>query len=430
MTVPPKVAEVIRAVAPTLASALAGPLAPVAAVVVSAALDAWLPAGPGGKPREPIETSPADVVDAVQRNKDDPRFVLDLQKAQLDLQAYERRLPQTFAELERKDRQDARAFTRDAGLARTTFFAGMALVALAMLMLFGVVAGCIAALTGRLRVAPEDAQIAIAAFGLIGTVVGVFQGLSVQVVGFYFGSSAGSKEKTEQLGQALERVGGALAEKAGRPDPPVVAQPAPAPAPVVVHAAAPAAADGQWRQGPFGGQRWRLTPAGVVLEGQAEPLRTVGQPATVRRIWRDFGHLVAASCAANGVPLEIAVATIATESRGVPSAVLVEPDDRRSVGLMQTLVGTASEVMGREVSAAELADPALSIEAGVRYLARQRPKTDFQPPLVAAAYNAGGLYASDDNPWRLRSTGDHVARFCRFYGDCCAVAAEDGWGKA
>ncbi len=63
----------------------------------------------------------------------------------------------------------------------------------------------------------------------------------------------------------------------------------------------------------------------------------------------------------------------------------------------------------------------------------QRRVTDYQPPLVAAAYNAGGLHPSregDDNPWRLRSTGDHVSRFCRFFGDACAVAAEDGWGRA
>ena len=111
----------------------------------------------------------------------------------------------------------------------------------------------------------------------------------------------------------------------------------------------------------------------------------------------------------------------------------MEGDGRRSAGLMQTLVGTASEVMGREVTAQELMDPALSIEAGVRYIARQRRLTGFDPPLVAAAYNAGGLYPpreGDGNPWRLRSTGDHIDRLCRFYGDCCAVAAEEGWGHA
>ena len=45
---------------------------------------------------------------------------------------------------------------------------------------------------------------------------------------------------------------------------------------------------------------------------------------------------------------------------------------------------------------------------GVRYIAHQRRLTNYQLPLVAAAYNAGGL---------------HPPRF----GDACAVAAEDGW---
>ncbi len=52
------------------------------------------------------------------------------------------------------------------------------------------------------------------------------------------------------------------------------------------------------------------------------------------------------------------------------------------------------------------------------------------PPLAAAAYNAGGLHPpreGDANLWRLRSTGDHISRLCQFFGDACAVAAEEGW---
>ncbi len=162
-------------------------------------------------------------------------------------------------------------------------------------------------------------------------------------------------------------------------------------------------------------------------------MRTVEQSATLRRIWREHGHHIAASCARNGVPLELVVATIAVESRGDPNAVRTEPDGRQSGGLMQTLTGMASEMMRREVTAQELLDPALSIEAGTRYIAHQRRLTNYQPPLVAAAYNAGGLHPrreGDDNPWRLRSTGDHISRFCQFFGDACAVAAEEGWSHA
>lgn len=431
MKIPPVAADLFRAVAPVLGTALGGPLGGTVAAVAVKVLDQWVvPRGPGGP-------TPEDVVAAVEKNAGNPALALDLKRAELAVKDYELRMKRIDArfdllKLEQLDRADARALSRDSGMARTTFIAGMALVGTAMLMLFGVVAGCVAALTGRLSIAPENAQIAIAAFGLIGTVVGVFQGLSVQVVGFYFGSSASSKEKTEQLGGALSDLGAALADKAQAP--PVVVPPA-AP-PVIVHAppAAPQPSqDGTWHQGPHGGRRWRLTPGGVVPEGQTEPMRTVGQPVTVRRIWRDFGPLIEEACARDGVPLELAAATIATESRGVADAGRTEPDGRQSVGLMQLLVGTASDVAGREVTAASLLDPANNIGLGVRYIARQRPATGYQPPLVAAAYNAGGLYPpreQDANPWRLRSTGDHIDRFCQFYGDACAVAAEDGWGKA
>jgi soluble lytic murein transglycosylase-like protein len=127
------------------------------------------------------------------------------------------------------------------------------------------------------------------------------------------------------------------------------------------------------------------------------------------------------------VPAELIVATIATESRGNRDAVRTEPDGRQSVGLMQTLLGTASEVMGRAVTADELRDPETSITAGAKYIRSQRSRTEFEPPLVAAAYNAGSLRESDRNRWRLASTEEHVDRFCRFYNDAVRVAKEDKW---
>lgn len=170
----------------------------------------------------------------------------------------------------------------------------------------------------------------------------------------------------------------------------------------------------------------------LLVEGETVPGRTVGEPVTVRRIWREYGPVIEEVCGRHGVPLEIAVACIATESRGQPAAALKEPDGRVSVGLMQVLTGTASEVMGREITAAELSDPKIGIEAGVRYIAKQYPKTKFLPPFVAAAYNAGGLHRprdQDTNRWNLRSTGAHIDRFVLFYNDSVYVAKEDNWSR-
>lgn len=422
MKIPHEVADVFRAVAPTLGLALGGPLGGAVAKVASTALDRWVvPGGPG-------PATPEDVVAAVQKNAGNDEMTLDLKRAELAVKDYELRMKRIDAKfdllkLEVQDRGDAREFSRDTGLAGRIMTHGFAILYGGMFLLLLTIAGSLALISGAVRLPAEAAGIAAGVFSLIGVAIGYVNGYGSQIVSFYWGSSQGSKEKTEQLGGALHELGQALA--AAEPVAP------PAPPPIILNTPPPmnppAIQDGAWHQGRYGGQRWRLTAAGVVLEGETAPMRTVGQPATVRRIWKEFGHLIAASCARNGVPLELVVATIGAEGGLKPRALLIENDGRRSAGPMQTLIGTASEMMERPVTEEELYDPATSIEAGTRYIAHQRRLTDYQPPLVAAAYNAGGLYPSDANPWRLRSTGDHISRLCQFFGDACAVAQEDGW---
>lgn len=254
------------------------------------------------------------------------------------------------------------------------------------------------------------------------------------VTNYWLGSSHGSKAKDQALAEQASKAVEALKDRpASVPVPVPVPAPPPAPAPGAQVAPEPAKSV-DWQQGPFGGVRWRLDDDGLLLvEGEAKPPRTVGAPITVRRIWAEQGTNILQSCLRNGVPLELVVATIATESSGAAAAARTEPDGRTSVGLMQTLAGTASEVMGRTVAPKELEDPVLSIEAGTRYIAKQYPTTRFMPPLVAAAYNAGGLHEprpQDTNRWKLRSTGDHIDRFVQFYNDCVCVAREDGWARA
>jgi soluble lytic murein transglycosylase-like protein len=245
---------------------------------------------------------------------------------------------------------------------------------------------------------------------------------------FWLGSSAGSKRKDEELAAQAQSAIRNQAEQAR-----FVMRELAAPAVQRAPAAAPPApmpatsAPTGFRRAFPGGIGWRTTKDGVLIEGEPEPVGTIGAPNTVRRIWRDFGPQIQRVSAEVGVPAELIVATIATESRGNPEATRTEPDGRKSVGLMQTLLGTAAEVMGRPVSEAELRDPATSIEAGARYIRQQRARTEFEPPLVAAAYNAGSIRESPGNRWRLHSTPEHVDRFVKFYNDAVRVAKEDGW---
>lgn len=179
---------------------------------------------------------------------------------------------------------------------------------------------------------------------------------------------------------------------------------------------------------------WALTPRGVSVDGSPEA-RSPGTMVTIPKIWDEFGRECVDAARRYGVPVELIVATIATESTGNPSARRVEPDGRESVGLMQTLVDTARGELGASLRPQDLLQPAVSINAGASYIARQRATTRFDPPLVAAAYNAGSLRRAefDSNRWRLvctpKETGAHIDRFIQWFGDAMVASAEDGWGK-
>lgn len=184
------------------------------------------------------------------------------------------------------------------------------------------------------------------------------------------------------------------------------------------------------------GVSWALTAQGVSVDG-APPMRTQGSPSTVRNIWQRFSRPCTETAQALGLPVELIVATIATESGGDPNARRPEPSIRdESVGLMQTLVGTAREATANpSLTAAALLDPDTSIKAGAAYIAQQRRSTHLDPPLVAAAYNAGSLRLDDapGNRWKLhcfpKGTGRHVDNFVAFFGDAMAVSAEDNWSQ-
>ena len=137
-----------------------------------------------------------------------------------------------------------------------------------------------------------------------------------------------------------------------------------------------------------GSVTWALTPEGISVEG-AKPIGTTGAPNTVKAIWEKYGVHCAAAARDFTVPVELIVATIATESSGKPDAVRKEAKDS-SYGLMQTLLGTAREALGDErLSGHDLLRPETSIRAGTAFIVRQRNLHKFDPVLVAAAYNAG-----------------------------------------
>jgi hypothetical protein len=180
--------------------------------------------------------------------------------------------------------------------------------------------------------------------------------------------------------------------------------------------------------------RWRLVPSGVEIEGTGVE-RTSGPPATARRVWEGNAEAINRAARGHRVPCELIVATICTESGGRADAVRLEPGyvsdeetpHKVSPGLMQTLISTAREALQASVDRRWLLVPANSIQAGTAYIARQAKVTRLDPPLVAAAYNAGRLkhQAGRENRWKLRQypigTGKHCDRFVRFFNDAAEV---------
>jgi hypothetical protein len=195
-----------------------------------------------------------------------------------------------------------------------------------------------------------------------------------------------------------------------------------------------------------GGIRWRITPAGVEIEGVGLA-RTKGEPRTMRMYWGYWAtHFLAASDR-TGVPIALIMMTVATENGGyrpdtdgVPHVIDVrrEPgyvDDtktphRISVGPCHVLISTARGAMGDpSIDRAWCLDRGNNIMAAARYIANQRERTGYDPILVAAAYNAGSVREAKPGTrfgsrWHIAAYGNHLDRAAAWYGDACAVIAE------
>jgi hypothetical protein len=182
--------------------------------------------------------------------------------------------------------------------------------------------------------------------------------------------------------------------------------------------------------------RWRVTPRGVEVKGRIE--RTPGPPNTVTNVWETYHKAINAAALRYGVPAQLIIATICTESGGNAKALRLEPryrsdeatPDQVSPGLMQTLISTARSALGNQnINRAWLLVPRNSIMAGTAYIKRQANTTKLDPPLVACAYNAGSLRynASKKNRWRMVQypigTSAHCDRFIAWFNDACAVLA-------
>jgi len=183
--------------------------------------------------------------------------------------------------------------------------------------------------------------------------------------------------------------------------------------------------------------KWKLSFDGLEVEGSGIE-RSRGNPDTVTRVWEDYSQYVNEYAEKYKVPAELIIATICTESGGDEDAIRRESEytsdeetpTRISPGIMQTLISTARgslEARGApeasEISRNWLLIARNSINAGTSYIADQKSQTKFDPVLVAAAYNAGGIYRQNgqSNRFKLRQfpigTSEHCDRWIKWFND-------------
>ncbi len=184
---------------------------------------------------------------------------------------------------------------------------------------------------------------------------------------------------------------------------------------------------------------WQIAEDGIVID-QKPPETSGGEPKTVRGVWQKFKGPIEEWSAKFGVPVELIIATICTESGGDPSALRKEPgyvsDDQTpgkiSPGLMQTLISTARKTLADDgINRDWLLKPENSIRAGTGYLASQWTITGFDPPKSACAYNAGNIYYNESpaNRWKMRqypiNSAEHADRFVKWFNDCFVMFKKD-----
>jgi peptidoglycan L-alanyl-D-glutamate endopeptidase CwlK len=216
----------------------------------------------------------------------------------------------------------------------------------------------------------------------------------------------------------------------------------------------------------YAGSEWRYDENGVYLrahEGGREPLRSGGRPTTMETIWDGFSQAIMSASERYGVAPELIMTMIANETaafrrygftgpmtfRWEPHVPVqdVQPPRRGdySAGPMQVLGTTARWIIRAQRLAFDpfavapayerrpepplehpMYDPKTNLEIGAALIKQRWAATGDDPILVAAAYNAGGVYRSAENAWHLRCYGNHLDRTAQWYGDACAVLKRAG----
>lgn len=259
-----------------------------------------------------------------------------------------------------------------------------------------------------------------------------------------------------------------VAERPGLPEAaaeePDDESPPPGALPLAVSAVPPVGSAGWHKK--FGGQDWKYDGNGVYLRSYVDgtqPLRTAGPPNTCKAIWDRYGTIIQVMAKKYNLAPEVLIMTIATEAGAYKAHDFTGPATFRweahvwnrdvsppvqgdySAGPMQTLATTARWVIATQhlpfhpfqvapvysirpdaPASHPLYDPAVNIEIGAAEIKQRHGATGPDPILIAAAFNAGGIYEKPGNVWGMKTYGNHLDRAAQWFGDACAVLKQAG----
>lgn len=172
--------DTLKTLAPTVATAMLGPLGGMAVSALGGLL---------GVP----EATQAKIADAIQSGQLTPEQITGLKQLELQYQDNEKERGFKYAELAFKDRDSARTANVAGGTQRPLFWLSLLLLTVTLgsevLVLF----------YGYPPTVPEI---------VVGRVLGLMDSVALLVLGYWFGSSSGSNQKTELLARSPQVTSG------------------------------------------------------------------------------------------------------------------------------------------------------------------------------------------------------------------------------
>jgi len=190
--------NIIAAIAPTAGLLIGGPLGGMAGRAIAAAIgvdQAGDPAEVAGRVAQAIQDGNLTGEQLLAMKAADSALKVRLRELDLDEQRISGDLEKAYL----TDTQNARgAHAGD----KWVFWLGIAILLIFALVMGFSMYGSYQILQGGITI--KDVGIVAAVFGFLGTIVGYAAANAQQVVSYFFGSSRGSKEKGDAMGEAIK----------------------------------------------------------------------------------------------------------------------------------------------------------------------------------------------------------------------------------